>query len=54
MGLIVTHCLRKKCHLADAVIRSVRGLGPYLTAHALTVRDWFHYSVRTAHDDNMA
>jgi len=39
MGLIVTHCLRMECHLAAAVIRPVRGLGLYLTAHALTVRD---------------
>jgi len=40
MGLIVTHCLRMKCHLAAAVIPSVRGLDLlYLTAHAVTVRD---------------
>ena len=36
MCLIVTHCLKMECHLAAAVIRSVRGLGQYLTAHALT------------------
>ena len=48
MGLIVTHSLRMNCHLAAAVIRSVRGLGLHLTARALTVRDCrFHYSVRT-------
>jgi len=39
MRLIVTHCLRMNCHLATAVIQCVRGLGLYLTAHALTVRD---------------
>ena len=39
MGLIVTHCLRMKYHLAATVIRSARSLGLYLTARALTVHD---------------
>ena len=54
MGLIVTHCMRMNCHLAATVIRSVKGLGLYLdcTCSHRPWR-WFHYSVRTAHDDNM-
>jgi len=43
-----------KCHLAASVIRSLSGLGLYLTAHALTVHDVVSLqSVHVnAHDDD--